>query len=314
MSNAYKKDLAGLQDLFFDTNGTNESFSRETSTGLSQNIKGLNASDLPLLLATRSLELYDQVQMSADEVDSAITQICASLASIHKFQNQDVLDDIDSAGSGAIITTQERDKLNSITDTGSGEIITDAERSKLTEIVGLTQAQIDAITSITNILPIGTVIGFPTNSPPTGFLECNGNAVSRVTYSDLFGLIGTTYGNGNGTTTFNLPDYRGQLLRGWDHGRGADPDAASRTDRGDGTTGDNVGTNQLDELKSHNHLSGTSVKGDFQIFTSTESISGTSGAERSTVNQTLRAYTADTGGNETRPRNTSIMFCIRWSI
>lgn len=310
MSNTYRKDLAGREDIFFDSNGVNESFLRKNSTGNFQSIAGLNASHLPLLLATRTLELYDNIKMSAEEVDAAITQICASIASIHKFANQDTLDDIESAGSGAIITEQERDKLNKIIDTGSGRIITDAERSKLTEIVGLTQEQIDAILNIGNILPVGTVMGFPVNAPPTGFLECNGAAVSRDVYSDLFGLIGSTYGDGNGTTTFNIPDYRGEFLRGWDHGRGVDPDSGSRTDRGDAVTGDNIGTKQGHEYEAHKHIRGTAstvvgTYGNANVSGDHNDITGTA---------TTSPFTSTEGGNETRPRNVNIMWCIRYSI
>jgi microcystin-dependent protein len=52
--------------------------------------------------------------------------------------------------------------------------------------------------------------------PPPGYLPCNGSAVSRTTYADLFAVLGTHYGVGDGSTTFNLPNYVGQFLRGWD--------------------------------------------------------------------------------------------------
>ena len=77
-----------------------------------------------------------------------------------------------------------------------------------------------------------------------------------VTYAELYDFIGTDYGSGDGSTTFNIPDRRGLFPRSWDHGRGVDPDRSSRTDRGDGTTGDHVGTRQGDEFRSHYHLDG----------------------------------------------------------
>lgn len=103
------------------------------------------------------------------------------------------------------------------------------------------------------LLPAGEIHTFSTSTPPTGYLECNGQAVSRTTYSRLFSAIGTTYGSGDGTTTFNLPDYRGQFLRGYDNASGIDLDAANRTDRGDGTTGDAVGTKQTNQTLAHSH-------------------------------------------------------------
>ncbi len=101
--------------------------------------------------------------------------------------------------------------------------------------------------------PSGALFAFPTDTPPTGYLACEGQAVSRAAYADLFAVIGTNYGAGNGSTTFNLPDYRGQFLRGWNNGAGVDLDANSRTDRGDGTTGDVVGSKQVAQTRAHAH-------------------------------------------------------------
>lgn len=143
------------------------------------------------------------------------------------------------------------------------------------------------------------IAAWPISTVPTGWLYCNGQEVSRTTYARLFALIGTDYGNGNGSTTFNLPDLRGEFLRGQDDGAGNDPDAASRTDRGDGTTGDSVGTKQLDELKSHLH--NTTIG---KTSSSTGS-GGASGAPASGVDTTL------TGGNETRPRNVAVRYYIK---
>lgn len=102
-------------------------------------------------------------------------------------------------------------------------------------------------------VPIGAIFTFPMATAPTGYLVCDGSAVSRTTYADLFAVLGTAYGNGDGSTTFNLPDYRGQFLRGYDDGAGNDPDAAARQDRGDGTVGDYVGTIQDGEMANHLH-------------------------------------------------------------
>lgn len=147
----------------------------------------------------------------------------------------------------------------------------------------------------------GTIVGWFSTSPPTDFLECDGSAVSRTTYSDLFSEISDDFGAGDGSTTFNLPDLRGEFLRGWDHGAGTDPDAATRTDRGDTTTGDNIGTKQADEFKSHihdadsNQVDGT-TSGTFRIGSGTQQQNDTNA----------------TGGNETRPTNVNIMWCIKY--
>ena len=150
--------------------------------------------------------------------------------------------------------------------------------------------------------PIGAELFWPHGITPTGWLEENGQAISRTTYADLFAVIGTRYGAGDGSTTFNLPDPRGRFLRVWDHGAGVDPDRASRTDRGDGIAGNNVGTNQADEFKQHQHQ----VAADYPTSgTSDRLLGATSGA--------LLYYPPTTlvGGNETRPINTYRMLIIK---
>lgn len=72
------------------------------------------------------------------------------------------------------------------------------------------------------IVPPGAVMSFAMPSPPTGYLKANGSAISRTNYADLFAAIGTRYGGGDGSTTFNLPDLRGLFPRAWDDGRGID--------------------------------------------------------------------------------------------
>ena len=74
----------------------------------------------------------------------------------------------------------------------------------------------------TGQLPVGTILTMAAPSVPAGFLECNGATVSRTDYAALFSLIGTTYGAGDSSTTFTLPDLRGEFIRGFDNGRGID--------------------------------------------------------------------------------------------
>ena len=62
--------------------------------------------------------------------------------------------------------------------------------------------------------PIGTIYAFAGNNIPSGYLPCNGGAISRTTYADLFAVIGTTYGSGNGSTTFNLPNLTDKFIQG----------------------------------------------------------------------------------------------------
>jgi len=151
--------------------------------------------------------------------------------------------------------------------------------------------------------PVGAIMSWPTEFPPYGWLECAGAAISRNDYSNLFGILGVIYGNGDGSTTFNLPDFRGCFFRGWDHGAGVDPDAATRTDRGDGTTGDHVGTKQADDFKSHYHI----------IWRKKTVASGTDVSRIYGSDVGDGSYRSDsTGGNETRPVNVNVMWIIKY--
>jgi len=182
------------------------------------------------------------------------------------------------------------------------------------------------------IVKTGTVMAWAASAIPTGWLECNGAAVSRSTYPELFVVLGTAYGSGDGSTTFNLPDYRGEFLRGLDGGVGRDPDRASRTNRGDGNTGDIIGSKQASAFELHAHTqqgtfpssgdpghqhvesipfgtttyttggSGTVVQ------SSSTSLTGTSGAHSHTTS--IFGPVTSTGGNETRPRNVNVIWII----
>ncbi len=77
------------------------------------------------------------------------------------------------------------------------------------------------LTGIVSI-PTGMIAPFAMSSPPTGWLECNGATISRSTYATLFAAIGTTYGAGDGSSTFVLPDLRATFIRGFDNSRGID--------------------------------------------------------------------------------------------
>lgn len=133
---------------------------------------------------------------------------------------------------------------------------------------------------------VGTVDSFAQATPPDGWLECNGATVSRTAYAALFAKIGTTWGAGDGATTFQIPDLRGEFVRGWDNGRGVD-------------TGRALGTPQADELKAHTHGRGLNVVG---------------GSQGAGGNVSLPSYTQTdpTGGTETRPRNVAMLFCIKF--
>jgi microcystin-dependent protein len=112
-------------------------------------------------------------------------------------------------------------------------------KSKLNELVD----GINAFVSLT-----GSILFMATPIVPNGWLKADGSAVSRATYSRLFTAIGTTYGSGDGSTTFNLPDLRGQFIRGFDDGAGVD-------------SGRVLGSTQTDQNKSHTHTNSVTTDG-----------------------------------------------------
>ena len=97
-----------------------------------------------------------------------------------------------------------------------------------------------SFTALPQAVPTGSVHMMATTTAPSGYLKCNGAAVSRTTYADLFAIIGTTHGAGDGSSTFNVPDLRGEFVRGWDDSRGVD-------------SGRSFGSSQSDANKQHNH-------------------------------------------------------------
>jgi microcystin-dependent protein len=128
----------------------------------------------------------------------------------------------------------------------------------LDSIDTLIKALNDALT-IAN--PIGRIVAYGGTSAPSRWLLCYGQAISRTTYSSLFAILSTTYGSGDGSTTFNLPDLRGRVIAGQDDMGGT---SANRlTGLSGGVNGDNLGaaggaeTHTLTEgqLASHDHYS-----------------------------------------------------------
>lgn len=123
------------------------------------------------------------------------------------------------------------------------------------------QAEQTLADTIANLGLTGAVLPFPTATPPAGWLKCNGQAVSRAAYSTLFAVIGTTFGPGNGSTTFNVPDLRGEFVRGLDDSRGVD-------------TGRALGSSQAAQMLSHNHTGTTSSDTHSHTFGATTSSAG----------------------------------------
>jgi len=169
-------------------------------------------------------------------------------------------------------------------------------------------------------VPTGMIIPHTTATDPTGFIECDGAAVSRSTYSALFGIISDDYGAGDGSSTFNVPDLRGTFIRGFANGSTNDADRASRTNRGDGTTGDVVGSKQADAIRnivgeyanvaSPYPQGNASATGAFFLGNSGGGTTGITGS-LGTPNLKFDASRNVATGADNRPLNVQMMYCIK---
>jgi microcystin-dependent protein len=153
-------------------------------------------------------------------------------------------------------------------------------------------------------VPVGTIVAFGGRNIPPGWLLCDGSLVNRSQFPNLFLILDSVWGSGNSTTTFNLPDLRGQFLRGVSGTSNVDPDTTMRTPKySGGNTGNNVGSYQVDELKSHSHL----------ITRRTNSSNGNYFAAGSNAASNAGPdSTLDTGGTETRPKNAYVYYIIKY--
>ena len=171
------------------------------------------------------------------------------------------------------------------------------------------------------LVPAGAVIFHAGATAPTGYLKANGAAVSRTTYADLFAAIGTTYGAGDGSTTFIIPEFRGMFPRGWDDGRGID-------------IGRVRGTHQADAVQDHQHSASSSIDGGHTHSANTTVGSGGAGtalmvsnqsaAENPTARITINAVgghthtitvgnmSTGTAAAETRVKNVALLACIKY--
>ena len=104
-------------------------------------------------------------------------------------------------------------------------------------------------------IPTATIVPWSDSSVPTGFLECNGAAVSRSTYADLFAIIGTTYGSGNGSTTFNVPDLQDNVAVGKSGTKNLASTGGANTVSATGNVGGSTANASLStaQLASHSH-------------------------------------------------------------
>ena len=146
-----------------------------------------------------------------------------------------------------------------------------------------------SFTALPQAVPTGSVHMMATTTAPSGYLKCDGSAVSRTTYSALFTIIGTTWGAGDGSSTFNTPDLRGEFVRGWDDSRGVD-------------SGRSFASSQSDENKQHNHTASSTITdpGHFHNIASASSVSGSSNRIIDKAGQDLRFASSGFVGTDSR--------------
>jgi microcystin-dependent protein len=162
------------------------------------------------------------------------------------------------------------------------------------------------ITSSSYVVPAGSITYSAVSTPPTGYLKANGASLSTATYPDLFAAIGYTFGGGGGS--FNVPDLRGQFIRGWDDGRGLDP-------------GRGFGSNQGSDFLAHRHYAVNSAgrtqnlsdinawSGDYNPGNRDNTRANLSGVATGDANYGLSSAF---GTSETRPLNTALLACIKF--
>jgi microcystin-dependent protein len=165
--------------------------------------------------------------------------------------------------------------------------------------------------------PAGIIAPFAGTTAPSGWLKCEGQAIDRTTYATLFAAIGTTWGSGNGSTTFNVPDLRGMFVRGT---------GTNATGSSSGAVGPSVGTYAADTYLNHSHTAtdsghthtstggGSFLQTGFTAFGA--NISGGGGNYYSSVNSAtgnavITVATSTTGGTETKPKNYGVLYIIK---
>jgi microcystin-dependent protein len=177
-----------------------------------------------------------------------------------------------------------------------------------TTLQAATKGYVDGLTGS----PAGIIAPFAGTSAPSGWLACQGQAISRSTYATLFTAIGTTWGSGDGSTTFNLPDLRGVFLRGT---------GTNATGSSSGAVGPSVGAYAADTYLNHSHaVTDPGHSHSVESFGSpglspggTTYRTGSGSFSASTGNSTtgLTVNTSTTGGTETKPKNYGILYIIK---
>ena len=169
---------------------------------------------------------------------------------------------------------------------------------------------------LSGMVPSGAVLYFAGQTAPAGWLKANGAAVSRTAYAALFAAIGTTYGAGDGRSTFNLPDLRGEFMRGWDDGRGIDRGRAFGSAQGDAIrniTGEAKFGYDGDTVYDNNAAASTSAiyYPNRKVQDTVNNMSLFSNAANNWRPLVFDASRAVPTADENRPRNIALLACIK---
>lgn len=160
-----------------------------------------------------------------------------------------------------------------------------------------TKGEVEALIAKASALPVGSIVAFPVDAPPPGFLELDNSVKSSATYPDLSAYLGSKFNKGDeGVGNFRLPEARGEFLRGWDHGRGVD-------------AGRGLGSWQADENKAHAHTV-TRMQAFANATGSNPSAVVVDNGNTAVITNFAAGFNSS-GGAEARPRNIAVMWCIK---
>lgn len=168
------------------------------------------------------------------------------------------------------------------------------------------------------LTPASMVAYFARSTAPAGWLKANGAAVSRTAYARLFEVIGATYGAGDGLNTFNLPDLRGEFLRGWDDGRGIDPHRELGTPQGSQNLAHgHTGSTSSNGSHSHSYTDGRPYNPPGNGLAAGANWPGVHNNYYSSTTGSAGSHTHSvtvdsSGGTEARPRNFAALACIKY--
>ncbi|MDK2956535.1 MAG: hypothetical protein PWQ57_2031 [Desulfovibrionales bacterium] len=152
--------------------------------------------------------------------------------------------------------------------------------------------------------PTGAVLAYGASLPPDGWLECDGSALSRTTYADLYAVIGTTFGY-TSSSTFKLPDLRGEFLRGWDHGRGVDADSSRALGSAQAYAIENI-TGRFQGVSSEDRVAASGV------FRLGSTYAGAGANPQTKYVMEFDASRMVNTSTETRPANTAVMYVMKY--